>query len=123
MALGNIFSLFCPGDEGSPGNGSIFDGRLPAEQEDLRVAGGNMPVGVEKEGLSHGAGVGHKDRLYLPAVKHVAPAGADLHHGLNRLAQEVVAIEIGAAIHEHAIFRIKLPDGIASPVVVNEDSL
>ena len=65
---------------------------------------------------------GHKYRLHLPAVKNVTPAGPELQGGL-KLAQEVVAIEVGAAVHEHAIFGIEFPDRIASPVVVNENSL
>jgi hypothetical protein len=81
-----------------------------------------MPIGVEKEGLSQRAARGHKYGLHLPAVKNVSPAGPELQHGLDRLAQKVVAIEVRAAVHEYAIFGIKFPDGIASPVVVNENS-
>ncbi len=33
------------------------------------------------------------------------------------------AIEVGAAVHEDAIFGIELPDRVASPVVVNKDFL
>jgi hypothetical protein len=40
-----------------------------------------------------------------------------------KLVQEVVAIEVCAAVHKYAIFRIKFPDRIASPVVINENSL
>ena len=40
-----------------------------------------------------------------------------------KLVQEVVAVEVGATIHENPVFGIELPDGIASPVVVNEDVL
>jgi hypothetical protein len=81
-----------------------------------------MPIGVEKEGLRHCAGRRHKYGFHLPVVEHVLPAGSELHHGANRLTHEVVAIEIGAAIHEYAILRIEIPDGIASPVVKNENS-
>src|ERR1700674_5167419 len=95
---------------------------MRAEQDDgLRVDERSMPVGVEKEGLSQRAGRGHKYRLHLPAVKNVSPAGPELHCGL-KLAQQVVAIQVCAAINEYAIFGIELPDCIASPVVVNEDS-
>src|SRR4030088_2526270 len=80
-----------------------------------------MPIGVEEEGLSQRAGRGHKYSLHLPAVKNVSPAGPELHGGL-KLPQEVVAIEVGAAVHEYAIFGIEFPDCIASPVVVNENS-
>src|SRR5450759_5238319 len=124
MALGNIFSLSCPADDGPLENISIFDGGVPPEQDDRpRVAECSMPIGIEKEGLGQRAGRGHQYRLHLPSVKHVSPAGPESHHGLNRLAQEVVAIKISAAVHEYAILGIKLPDRIASPVVVNENSL
>src|SRR6202140_1947773 len=81
-----------------------------------------MPLGVEEEGLGQGAGRGYKYRLHLPAVKNVSPAGPELHCGL-KLAQQVVTVEVCAAVHKYAIFGIKFPDGIASPVEVHENSL
>src|ERR1700674_4853624 len=96
---------------------------MRAEQDDgLRVDECSMPIGVEKEGLSQRAERGHKYRLHRPAVKNVSPAGPGLQGGL-KLARQVVAIEVRSAVHEHAMFGIKFPDGIASPVVVNENSL
>jgi len=80
-----------------------------------------MPIGVEKEGVSECAGRGNKYRLHLPAVKNVSPAGPEIHHGPNRLAQEIDAIEVGAAVHEYAIFGIKFPDRITSPVIENKE--
>src|SRR5258708_26832232 len=80
-----------------------------------------MPIGVEEEGLRQGAGRRHEDSVHLPVMKNVRPAGPELHGGFE-LTQQVVAIEIGAAVHEYAIFGIEFPDRIASPVVVNEDS-
>src|SRR5450631_1898392 len=124
MALGNIFSLSCPSDDRFMENLGIFDGGVRPEQDNrLRVAECRMPTGVEKEGLSQRASRGHKHSLHLPAVKNVSPAGPEIHHGFDRLAQEVIAIEVRAAVHEYAIFGIKFPDRIASPVVENEDSL
>src|SRR5208282_5689235 len=54
-------------------------------------------------------------------VENFSPAGAKLHHGANGLAEQVVAIEVGAAVHKYAIFRIQFPNRIASPVIENED--
>src|SRR5664279_1177351 len=121
MALGNIFSLSCPPDERSPENGRLFDLGVRPEQDDcLRVAEHSTPIGVQQEGLSECAGRRHKYRLYVPAVKNVSPAGAELHGGL-KLTQEVVAIEVGPAVHEDAILGIEFPYRKASPVVVNKD--
>src|ERR1700687_184654 len=123
MALGNIFSPFCPSDDRSLENGGIFGGGgVPPEQEDrLRIAECRVPIGVKKECLRPRAGGRNNYSLHPPAVKNVSPAGPESHHGPN-LAQEVVAIEISTAVREYAIFGIKLPDRIASPVVVNENS-
>src|SRR5882762_604979 len=121
MALGNIFSLSCLSDDRLLEKVRIFGVGMRVEQDDrLRVDECSMPIGVEKEGLSQGAGRGHKYRVHLPAVKNVSPAGSELHCDL-KLAQQVVAIEVCAAVHKDAIFGIKFPDRIASPVVVNED--
>jgi len=95
---------------------------VPPEQDDcLRVAECSIPIAVQKEGLSQRAGRGHKYSLHLPAIKNVSPASPELHRGL-KLAQEGVAIQVRAAVYEYAIFRIELPDRIASPVIVNENS-
>src|ERR1700676_4140309 len=96
---------------------------MHAEQDDrLRIGERNLPVGVEEEGLRQRAGRGHKHRLNFPVVKNVSPAGPELHCGL-KLEKQVVAIEVCAAVHKYAILGIKFPDRIASPVVVNENSL
>src|ERR1700730_11710617 len=120
---GKHFFAFLPLWRQSRGNGSIFDGGVRAEQDDrLRIAECSVPVGVENEGLRQSAGRGHKYRLYLPAIKNVSPAGPELDCGL-KLAQQAVAIEVSPAVHEDAIFGIKSPDRVASPVVINENSL
>src|SRR6202158_5810691 len=123
MALGNIFSLSAPIGDGPLEKGRNFRRRVRADQDDrVRVDERSMPVGVEKEGLRQRAGRWHKHSLHLPAVKNVSPTGPELHGGL-KLAQQVVAIEVGATVHEYAIFGIEFPDRIASPIVVNENSL
>ena len=78
-------------------------------------------MGVEKQSLCQGAGRRDQQRFDVPAIQHAAPALPELHRG-RELVQRAVAIEVGAAIQKYPIFRIKIPDGIASPVVVNENS-
>jgi len=56
----------------------------PAEQNDcLGVAKCNMPLGIEKEGLSQGAGRRHQERLDSRPIKNVLPAGLEVHRGLK----------------------------------------
>ncbi len=113
------------------GNRRIFDGgTVPKQENRLRIEEGGMPIGFEFEGLRQGAGRGHQDFIHLPGVEDLAPAGLELQRGFE-LAEEVVTlravspqigalIKVSAAISEHAIVRVKLPEGVASPVVVDE---
>ena len=101
---------------------SIFNrGMAPEEDDRLGVLECGMPIRVQKKGLRQRAGRWHKYGLHLPAIQNVSPAGSEPYGSLE-LAQQVVAVEVGSAIHEHSVFRIKIPYGIASPVVVHEDS-
>ena len=93
----------------------------PDHDDRLGVDKCGMPIGVEHKGLGQSGGRGHKDGVHIPPVKNVLPAGVQ-EHGSLELAQQVVAIEVGTAIHEYAVFGIEFPDGVASPVVVDKNS-
>jgi hypothetical protein len=103
------------------GNRRILDsGEGPAQENRFRVFECSTPTWVQQKPLAQGRGRRHKYGLYSPAVKNVSPATSKGYHS-RKLANQVVAIKVGAAVHEYAILGIKLPDREASPVIVNKD--
>jgi hypothetical protein len=79
-------------------------------------------MGIEKEGLGQCARRGNKHSFDLPIGQNFVPARAELNRPLE-LAEQVIAVKVRTAIHEHSIAGIKIPDRVAAPIVVNEDPL
>ena len=77
-------------------------------------------MGIEKESLRQGRIGRNEYGPDIPVVQDFPPAFAKLGYGLNTLLEEVVSIEIGAAVGEYAVLWTEFPDHIASPVVVSE---
>lgn len=76
---------------------------------------------LESKGLGQRAGSGDQDRLHPPLLQNFLPAAAELDRRLE-LVDQVIAIEVGAAIHEHQLPGIQLPDDVPSPVIVGKQA-
>src|SRR5580698_8923226 len=101
----------------------VLAGGCADENDCLGVPVGGLPAGVKKQGLGQGRAGGNQDGLNVPVIENLLPALVKLSHRLNALAQQVVAIEVGAAVGEDAVLRVEFPDGIAAPVVESEEAL
>ncbi len=118
----NIFSSFCQFSEWFPCGKVSISGRQKASGKDdgMGVAKSRLPMAMEEESLRQGAGRGNQNGLDLPADENTLPAGAEVDEGANRVAHQIVAVKVGAAVHEYAIAGVEIEDGVASPIVINE---
>src|SRR5882724_5384990 len=96
--------------------GDPWGGRESPANRGIRRA-----IGRPRGGPGPTLPTGAQERPAPPFVQNLRPSGAQLG-SLLELVQQIVAVEVSPAVHKHTILWIELPDSVASPVVINEQS-